>query len=851
MQVRLIFPFVLVAMHSALAGQDARQRLHMGDDALASGLWEVAALHYDYCLRQPELGPEEKSRVGVRLAEAWVRQGKPKDALDLLQKSFVSGHPEAPFWQGQALVASGRLADAITVLNGTLEVADAPFRTEAVFTIENLQLALGQPDAAIVSLSGLAAGSDAALAAKAKLHQAEILIDLGQAAKARDVMPEAQQISQPDRALATFIEARLALAENRPKDAIAAFQSLVDDPRGQSSRRYQLAAIGLADSLSADGKLNDALSFLMNFIQEYPESPELDSMFQRLAAWMPEVPTMTDPVLSRLAQWITPTEIPAAGLIASMDAGAAGSWPLAANTTELAAQAIFTRAVGLNRVSSPEARAEARALLNRLRMEKPGHLLADRALFESARRALADGDDSQAFFLLDTLKQSSRHRNLLGKAAFLEAETAYANGDKAAAAKLFKEAADSLDAIEADQARYNAALSRFMLDPSVPMTVLQTELPENSPLSADLEIERALAIEKPDERRTAIEEFLTRNPQHPRMAEARLAAAEAALTGPDPDLSFARAQLDTLNATPEATTGLSPLRLAMVNLRIEDVSGDQAAAIARARALIEAFPNDPAAAEASLILGRNLFQTRSYNDARIVLEKLAAADADSSRAQAAWLLAARSAALVPTSQSHQEAIALFDKAIALKGDLTSIALLEKTRLMIDINRLAEAAVILRAWFDKLDPGDPLHLPAGLLLGEATYAQGGAATLAEALAVYDELLEHAEGKPGVFNRIQYLRGRTLEQIPDPDDPALKRESQAFVAYYSVLETTEPPEEWHYFELCGFRALALLEKAGRWPAAIACAKKIASFKGPRAEEANTRANQLQLKHMVWEE
>jgi hypothetical protein len=68
---------------------------------------------------------------------------------------------------------------------------------------------------------------------------------------------------------------------------------------------------------------------------------------------------------------------------------------------------------------------------------------------------------------------------------------------------------------------------------------------------------------------------------------------------------------------------------------------------------------------------------------------------------------------------------------------------------------------------------------------------------------------------------------------------------------VLEIDTAPAEWHYFELCGFRALALLEKARRWPAAVACARKIASFKGPRAEEAEARASQLQLKHMIWED
>jgi hypothetical protein len=170
-----------------------------------------------------------------------------------------------------------------------------------------------------------------------------------------------------------------------------------------------------------------------------------------------------------------------------------------------------------------------------------------------------------------------------------------------------------------------------------------------------------------------------------------------------------------------------------------------------------------------------------------------------------------------------------------------------------MNRLPDAAAFLRKWLDSLPDDDPLHLPAGLLLGEAIYAQGGLnpGSLTEALTVYDKLLARAGDQPAVFNRLQYLRGRTLEQLPEEKDPARKRDRQAFIAYYSVLETSNPPAEWHYFELCGFRALALLEKAGRWPAAIACAKKIASFKGPRAEEAATRASQLQLKHQIWED
>jgi hypothetical protein len=68
---------------------------------------------------------------------------------------------------------------------------------------------------------------------------------------------------------------------------------------------------------------------------------------------------------------------------------------------------------------------------------------------------------------------------------------------------------------------------------------------------------------------------------------------------------------------------------------------------------------------------------------------------------------------------------------------------------------------------------------------------------------------------------------------------------------VLESDSPPPEWEYFELCGRRALALLEKAGRWQAAITVARKIASFKGPQAEKFAADASRIQLEQMIYED
>ena len=854
MKPQALFPLMLLlALPGDLSGRGEDPVLRKGEDALASGLWEMAALHFNECLTGKNLPPAEKAHVAIRLAEAWIRDGKPAEALTLLGQAFVSPSPEVPFWKGQALAGLGRFTDAIGTLAPVLADSKALHRNEAGFTMANLHLALGQPETARSVLATLARSSDEGLAVKARLQQVEILLDLGRAADARQTMPALSAVSPEDRALATFLEANLLLAEGHPAEAATGFQSLIDQPTGQSLRHYHSAAVGLTDAFSAAGFRDDATNFLLSFIQDHPASPLLEEMFRRLLDGLPQSPDPTDPILDRLDHWITPSDIPATAAINSLERRTTAPAPGTTPTNDLLAFSIFTRAAALHRIQSPSARAESRRLLTRLRLENPNHFLARQALLLTARWALDDGATERAFAILDTLRETARSPELRGEAAFLKARATALGGDKGPAIRLFEEAAKSLAENEAQTARINAAILRLTGSSGAAMPVVQPDRPLDPALTADLELERALSSGTPAAAKSAISEFLTRHPDHPRVPEARFAAAEAALASPSPDLAFARAQLEIITATPEAAATLSAPRIAMLKLHLADLAKDSAAAIAAAKSFLTQFPDDPAAAESSLVLGRNLFQTRNYNDARLVLEKLAVSDTDPGRAQAAGLLAARSAALVPTSQSRQEALILVDKVIQTNGNLAAIAMLEKARLMIDMNRLAEASAFLRKWFDSLNKSDPLHLPAGLLLGEAIYAQGSInpTSLTEALGVYDQLLGHADKQPAVFNRLQYLRGRTLEQIPDDKDPAKKHEKQAFAAYYSVLETTTPPAEWHYFELCGFRALALLEKAERWPAAIACAKKIASFKGPRAQEAATRASQIQLKHMIWED
>ncbi len=852
MTLKATFPILLATLLSPLlAAQPAAGQppsMAAGDAALGARLWEVAAIHFQQCLADPALTADQKPLVAIRLSEAWIRDGKANEALALLSETIVAQHPETPFWKGQALAALGRFAEAIEILKPLTLDTQCPYRQEAGLTIASLRLALGDPQSALITLSELTENTEPQAISQTRLRQALILLDLDRVDEAREAMPAADNINPRDQSLAAFTDAQILLRENRLDEAVVRFQSLIANPSNLSMRRFQHAVIGLADALNRRGETRASADLLLNFIQEHPDSTLLDEMFKRLLQSLPDTPTAEDPVLQRLSQWIPAADIPSTGLVPTEAITAVAAWPMESTPTDLATLSMYTRALGLHRIGTPTAKDEAILLLKRLRLEDPEHFLASRSLLMTARWRLDDGRTDDAMTILQTLHENATSPLVKGEAAFLDAASHAETGDLTKASELYEKAADFLNGQQAATARLNAALVQLIDDPSMP--IAQSATPE---LTAELQLEQALIHKEPAARKEALEAFLIANPTHLRMAEARLALAKTALQMIPPDLAFAKAQLDTIDASAESANNLPAAELALIRLRIDDLSGDSEKTIATARTLLADFPASSQAGEAAFILGRNLYQTGNFNDARLTLEKLAGQVSDRSRSQAAWLLAARSAASVPTNQSKLEALTLFDKAIAVEGPVTAMAKLEKARLMIDMNQLDAAVKFIGPWFATMTDDNPLHLPAGLLLGEAIYAQGNINpdSLSQALAIYDKLVATVKPNTADYDRLQYLRGRTLEQLPHPDNPAVKREKEAFIAYYSVLERDTIPEQWQYFELSGFRALTLLEKARRWPAAIACAKKIASFKGPRAEEAAARANQIQLKYMIWED
>ncbi|MFZ9938421.1 MAG: tetratricopeptide repeat protein, partial [Luteolibacter sp.] len=273
---------LLASLATSLSGGQAAHRQQLGDEALAAGLWEIAASHYEAVLSSPSLDQSAQAAAILRLAEARLRDGRPSETLELLEQPAAADHPETSLWKGLAMAAIGKTAEAITILTPLTADPLLPFHADAVFTIANLQLAQGDEAAALQTLELLIDTDDSALASKARLCEVEVWLDAGRISEARAALPAATSVSQQDAPLQVFLEAMILLREKRAADAAALFRSLIERPQGQSAERYHLAAAGLAEALLAAGEANEAAVFIISFLQDYPSSPRLDELFHVL-----------------------------------------------------------------------------------------------------------------------------------------------------------------------------------------------------------------------------------------------------------------------------------------------------------------------------------------------------------------------------------------------------------------------------------------------------------------------------------------------------------------------------------------------------------------------------------------
>lgn len=825
-----------------IKGNEAYNR---GIEALANRLPDLAVTRFREALAAAA-SPKDAKTIRLRLAEAQVRARFAHQALETLADATLKGDRTADFWRAQALAAQGRLREAVAALEPLTNDAKAPFHEEASLTRASLMLSLGDASGALSCLEPLAKGKSV-FSARAHLDRAQIFYDSGETDNATRELDAITPVPEALRPNVELLQARLLLEKGEAAAAVARFSALRETPVGQSLRVHHSAILGLADALAAANEQEEGIDTLLGFIQDNPQSPLLEQAFSRLGALLPETPEASNPVIERLRQWSIapkPLQYPAIPLIN----GASAAWPQPATEepSDRAAFSLYYLARALRNSNITDGKRQAYHLLQRLRLEYPMHFLARRALLETGRWLLEDGRVDDSISALLGLERTAVDPRVRAEAAFLAGKAAYLTEHFDEAAVHFERAANELDEAAQETAVVNAGISRLREGKLGAISDL-IDATEAREARASLELERALFLvdEGDDSAQVLLEEFLINHPSHPRLAEARLALAAATLDTNPPDIAAAKEQLDLLwEETGENPPGGS---LALVTMRMHELQNDWVRVAEIARDFLKVAKTDPFIPHVRLKLGEALFQTNDLNEARLVLSKLASEATDPALAETAQFFAARSAALGGTSQAQEESLALFDAVITRKGKLAGLAHLEKARTQIDLQHLEEAERELAAWRKTLEPDDPFYVSAAALQFETLYAQGGSDPRAyqRALAVLDGLLADKQLPPEDTQRISYQRGMVLENLDRPEE--------AREAYYRVLETAsqQSAPNWEWVENCGFRALALLEKAEQGEAAVAMAEKIASFGGPRANEAKERAEKLRLKYMIWDD
>jgi tetratricopeptide (TPR) repeat protein len=822
-----------------------------GLKALADFLPDVAASRFQSALAEKELTVPDQMRIRLLLAESLIRSNQPDEATKILDDPSLKDQASALFWEAQALRAQGKFAEAIALFDLAIGTKNFPYYGESVITRSRLLSALGSHRDAIAGLN-LLTSSKSPLAIRAKLDQTHLLCLTGKYPEARKVLPALKSLRGNELLEARLLDGKLLQAESQFTKATALFTAILQEFKRDAETLPPIihpAVIGQARAMASLNRRADAADVILAFVQAHPTSPELADAFVLLHYLQTNVPTAEDPVQNliqqRLTDWSNTPIVAHSPMIADPGDSAISSYPLLQELDhpELHAQALYTRILALAGAKEPEQCAQLRQLATQLNLLHPGHSLATAATIELARNEFQNQQSEKARNLLDSLlslEQSSDHFVAVN---LLLADECFEKKDFVRASLYFEKAAARLSATPRSSALFNAGISSLLVNDDASWDRL---LKEASPkLSVSLTLERALHTIKqsPEAAMPLLEKFIIDQPQHARIGEARLAMAYCALKLQRPDLSMAKAQLDSINATVVSAESLLATKILLAQAQ-----QDQNTVITLSRSFIAQYPDSPAVAEMTLNLGMALYQNGDMNDARQVLQKLE--KSHPAQAGPSLLIAARAAARTGTPQSLTEAISIFDKIITADSPLSAFAVLEKARTLIDAKSpsgLVQAREELQKLFYKIAADSPLHTPTGLLLIEILYAQGGSdSTQYEAsLKVQDVLLEKKQTSTVETHRIHYYRGLTLEQLNKPDE--------ALDVYYQVIESAskEAPADWDYLERCGFNAIALLEKSERWEPAIALAKKLSSYPTPRANEAAERAKNLGLEHMIMDE
>lgn len=841
-----------------------------GAKAMTDQLPDVAVGNFRSVLANKKLSDDARAYATLSLIEALVSasltaNADPNlsaEALELLSNKQVAALPSAPIWRAEALASQGRYQDAAKALADLK--SSHPNYTAILMARSRIHLALRQTDTAIDILSQITktkGDTTAKLRDEANLLIAETHIDTGHNQQALQALEKIDEQNLRAAKLKEYLQARLVLSEGNSAEAIDRFQSIISDQANLTERILHASTLGLADAQAANKQNLPAVTTLEKYITDHPESTALQPLFMRIARLLPVDLPNDDPSMANLIKWSSDTT-PASHIDLANVGTSAAAMPIhhsrAALTGDLQALAIYYRAKLLIRSEKKEQHDLARALLAQLRMlhsqqpVPPSELflkLSSASLLDTANLHMLTGNTELATYTLSAMEKVAFSPQLKTQASFLRGQLLAKDARPEEALSAFEYARESSSEDIAAAAQINTGITALL---SSNLKAFKKVLisADKLPIKKSLQLERALwkCSNNDASGRQELDSFIMANIGHPRENEARLALAKASVDISPPDIILARAQLDKIS--PRLPDADSQLAITMIRMRAEDLDQKWQTAAEAAALFLSKFPTHSAVPAVLLKQGEVLFHNEDYGRARSTFQKITTTHADSPEAPFAKFYTAMSARLGGTARSREESIQLFQEIINKKLPLANEARLQLGRVLIDLGKHSEAEKTL---LPLVKPSSPAKIPpalrrgAGILLADCQHRQGATNSnkYQQAIDTYQLTLAQKDLPAAWVNKIHFLQGQTYE--------AMGNKLKAFSSYFSIIARGQAKgkPEWLWFYRCGFKALSMLESDQRWEASVKLARRIASFKGPRAEEAAQRAQNLAKKHMIWED
>jgi len=730
-------------------------------------------------------------------------------------------------------------------------------RENADLQTGKLLLALGNPKDARPVLTPLLKSKDASIQKEATLQLISAALSLNQFDEATTLLKETSPANPVEESLIRYLSGRLQLAKGNRISAVGTFQALVNDPeirKNLPSALYHESTVALADSLSLEGNESAAIDSLIETLNKNPDPPNLGAIFARLRIWASK--TDSSAVILNVSKWAPPRPVFLENPSVKSSSSAQAINPTLPNAIPTI---ILPEMRSLHSLSflasiqlqsdSIEKRREGRKRAAQLHLINPsGSEFVNRSLLELGVLNFKEDNFEQALSLFSLLDDEKAAPATKAYAKALAAKAAFAIQEKTRASQLFLEAEEIAREIQRNDlgslAALNAGITLLTSTRSKEIDEITRNL-DSPEARSFLILERGLFLSSKRDTgaRDLLISFLTNFPDNPRTPEAALALAESAIFGLPFDRELARKNIISLKFDLKSKPDLEARRV-LVLLALNE-------GIQQAQDFLAKAPSHPLAPRVLFQLGQTYRKPTGGRDKEIgkanyqfelLIEKYPASEFTN---PARYYSALTSIAL-KTDSADKTAILRFRELIEKKGVLANESAINLCSLLIDRNQ-QERALGEIATFLKNENNSESDRRRFLVLGADASNQIGQHE--NALEFYKSLLELKNLPASSRNRAHYISGQAHEK--------LEENTQALESYFRVINRDFSPEsttslEWKWYDKCGIEgALALLEREGRWKAAIQLAEQIGRSGSPRAEDARKIAERIGLEHFIYRE